>query len=148
MKHFILTAVIFLITASFSFAQSAGGDAVCGEWYTTIKDAKIQISNTNGKYSGKIVWLKEPNDKNGKAKIDDKNPDEKLRSRQVIGLAMLKNFYYSGDNVWKGGEIYDPKSGKTYSCKMTLDESGKKLEVRGFIGISLIGRTEHWTRVD
>ena len=60
-------------------------------------------------------------------------------------LKVLKNFEYKGDGVWEDGKIYDPENGKTYSCKMTLRDS-EHLDVRGFIGFSLLGRTENWTR--
>jgi uncharacterized protein (DUF2147 family) len=62
-----------------------------------------------------------------------------------MGMVLMKDFEYDAKNVWDDGEIYDPKSGKTYSCKMTLIDPDR-LEVRGYIGISLIGRTDNWTR--
>jgi uncharacterized protein (DUF2147 family) len=99
----------------------------------------------NGKYVGKLVWISTPTDKNGKPALDSKNPDANLQKRQLVGLTMLENFTYEGDNVWTDGSIYDPDSGKTYSCKITLKSNGK-MEVRGYIGISLFGRTDTWTR--
>ncbi len=82
----------------------------------------------------------------GKEKVDRENPDPALRSRPVIGLRIFEGFTYDGDGRWKNGTIYDPASGKTYSCKIRLQDDGS-LKVRGFIGISLLGRTEIWTRV-
>ncbi len=64
----------------------------------------------------------------------------------MIGLTILKNFEFKSKNVWSDGTIYDPKDGKTYSCKLTL-VSNNKLEVRGYVGISLFGRTETWTKI-
>jgi len=61
-----------------------------------------------------------------------------------LGLEILKNFKYKGTNEWTGGRIYDPKNGKTYSCNMRLE--GDTLKVRGYIGISVLGRTTVWTR--
>ncbi len=74
---------------------------------------------------------------------DTKNPNEKLRSRNLKDLQMLKHFVYDG-RIWESGEIYDPGTGKTYSCTMKLKLS--KLEIRGYIGISLFGRTVIWQR--
>ena len=74
-----------------------------------------------------------------------KNPDPKLRSRPIVGLQFMNNFVYAGRNVWDGGKIYDPESGKTYKCKMTL-QSTNRLEVHGYVGVSLLGRTVVWTR--
>ncbi|MFC2131290.1 DUF2147 domain-containing protein [Bacteroidota bacterium] len=121
------------------------GDAVIGIWLTQDKDSKIEIYKKGDKYYGKIIWLKEPNRK-GKPKVDDKNPDPKKQDRAIMGLVILKRFVYDDDYEWEDGEIYDPKSGKTYSCNMELSKDKKTLEVRGYIGISLFGRTAVWTR--
>lgn len=142
MKFLTLT-VFFLLFAVLANAQNA--DAIVGIWLTAKKDAKIEIFKQKDKYFGKIVWLKEPTE-DGKPKVDKENPDEKLRMRAIMGLLILKNFVYVGENKWKDGEIYDPKSGKTYNCKMELEKSNQ-LDIRGYIGISLFGRSETWTRV-
>jgi uncharacterized protein (DUF2147 family) len=86
-----------------------------------------------------------PNDDQGKPKADKKNPDENLKSRPLLNLELLKDFTFDGKDTWKDGTIYDPKSGKTYSCKMVIEED--KLKIRGYVGISLLGRTEVWTRI-
>ena len=80
----------------------------------------------------------------GKQKVDRENPDPQLRSRSLNGLVILWGFKYAGDGVWEDGRIYDPRDGKTYKCKMTLE--GSTLKIRGFIGISLIGKTNVWTK--
>ena len=76
--------------------------------------------------------------------MDSKNPDESLKARKLMGLQILSGFRYAGDETWEAGKIYDPKNGKTYSCKMRLE--GENLKIRGFIGISLLGRTTVWSR--
>lgn len=124
------------------FAQKA--DDVVGQWYSENNESLIEIYKSGNKFYGKIIWLKEPL-RDGKPKVDDKNPDEKLRSRPLIGLVILKDFVFNGKDEWSDGQIYDPKSGKTYSCYMEL-ENKDKLKIRGYIGISLIGRTTYWTR--
>ncbi|MBU3715157.1 MAG: DUF2147 domain-containing protein, partial [Ferruginibacter sp.] len=78
-------------------------------------------------------------------KLDKNHPDEKVRNRPIIGLTNTWGFVYKGDNVWDDGLIYDPKNGNTYDCTITL-KNQNTLEVRGYIGISLIGRTDVWTR--
>lgn len=82
----------------------------------------------------------------GKPKNDRGNPDPNLRDRPIVGLQFMRDFVYAGDKTWVDGKIYDPESGKTYKCKMTLVDD-KHLEVRGFVGISLLGRTVVWTRL-
>jgi uncharacterized protein (DUF2147 family) len=81
----------------------------------------------------------------GKPKMDRNNPSPDLRTRPLVGLQLMEGFRHKGDHAWEDGKIYDPESGKLYRCKMTLS-SPQRLEVRGFIGISLIGRTSTWTR--
>jgi len=99
------------------------------------------------------VWLKEPfyptgdaQGMAGKPKVDRNNPDVALRSRPLIGLPLVSGFHFAGADEWTGGTIYDPENGKTYSCKITLMSNGS-LKVRGYIGISLFGRTTAWTRL-
>ena len=83
----------------------------------------------------------------GEPKVDTNNPDPALQSRPIMGLELMKNFKFVGKGAWKKGTIYDPDNGKTYKCKLRLGDDGV-LNVRGYIGISMIGRTSHWTRVE
>ena len=128
-------------------AQAQEAQTVLGEWYTEEKKAKVEIYECETGYCGKIVWLKEPNNPDGTQKLDDENPDTSLRSRTIIGSNILTGLEYEGDGEWEDGEIYDPESGKTYSCLMELEDDDT-LEVRGFIGLSLIGRSQTWTRAE
>lgn len=145
---FSMLLVWMLALASPALAQTAEADLVIGNWLVQDKKAKVQIYKKGDRYFGKIVWLKEPDDEQGNPKVDKENPEEKQRSRPILGMVMLRDFEYDEDLVWEDGDIYDPKNGKTYSCKMTLSEDGRSLDVRGYIGISLIGRTQTWTRTE
>jgi uncharacterized protein (DUF2147 family) len=143
-------SLIILFLAVFSFTASAQkADAVLGTWVNPNGEDHILIYKKGNKYFGKLDWIKYPNDEQGKPKTDKNNPDEALRSRPELGLELLKDFSFDSDNdgdyLYVDGTIYDPKNGKTYSCKMTL--IGNKLKIRGYIGISLFGRSETWTRV-
>ena len=146
-RFFIISLLAIFCMPMFAvLAQTSEADAVIGTWLVQDKNAKVEIFKRGKKYFGKIIWLKEPNNEQGKPKHDKENPEEELRGRPILGLEMLRDFEYDEDNVWEDGDIYDPKNGKTYSCKMTLSPDGKTLDVRGYIGISLIGRTQIWTR--
>lgn len=136
-----------LITLLFSTQVLLAQDKILGNWLSEEKDGRIEIYKTGDKYSGKLVWGKDLVEADGKTprkdRTDTKNPDAKLKSRPLLGLVLLTNFTYD-DGEWTGGKIYDPKSGKTYSCTMKL--KGDKLEIRGYIGLSMFGRTTVWTR--
>ena len=143
MKSTLIILSIFLL----AFITSSPADEIAGTWQTSGDDwAHIQIYKSGEKFHGKIVKLKNPLDEHGKPKADDNNPDVSKRSKPAIGLQIISNFIYDGKNEWTGGTIYDPESGDTYKCYMWLDNKGH-LNVRGYIGISLIGRTEKWKRV-
>jgi len=144
MKKIIIATLVFLLVSSYTFAQ----DAILGTWYNTTKTGKVKIYKVGDKYFGKLVWLEEPNDPDdGLPKRDKENPDKELAKKPLLGIVLLKNFVYDEDNVWEDGKIYDPENGKTYSCKMTLKDKNH-LDVRGYIGFSLLGRTEYWTRAE
>jgi uncharacterized protein (DUF2147 family) len=121
-------------------------DAIIGVWKNGEGTGHIQISRNGEKYQGRIVWLKEPIDpETGKPKLDKQHPDEAARNRPIMGLVNMWGFHFSKEGVWEGGKIYDPKKGSTYSCTIRMKDVNT-LEVRGYIGISLIGRTDVWTR--
>lgn len=146
MKLTALTALLFAVIPS--IAQKYPADLILGKWLNEDKDAHIEVYKEAGKFFGKIVWLKEPNDEvTGKPKVDDDNPDVTLQSRPVMGLVILKDFIFDGDEEWEDGTIYDPKNGKTYDCYMEIDDEGI-LKIRGYIGFSWIGRSSYWTRVN
>lgn len=126
-------------------AQNKANDIV-GYWLSQDADAKIEITSRGGRYFGKLVWLKSPIDtETKKPKLDKHNPTASLKNRPLLNLEILTNFTFDGDDEWNGGKIYDPKTGKTYSCLMQF-ESDKKLKIKGYIGVSWIGKTTIWSR--
>ena len=120
-------------------------DMILGKWLNPTGEGQIEIYKKADKYYGKLAWIKDPNDEKGKPKTDIKNPNANLKSRPVLGLEILKNFVFEGGK-WTDGTIYDPKTGKTYACNLTMKENGH-LNIRGYVGISLIGRSESWRRI-
>jgi len=140
---FFMFGLLLFSTAALAQAKP---DRLEGLWYNDIKSAKVQITRgSDGKFYGKVVWLKEPL-KNGKPKVDELNQDPKLRTRPRLGLQLLNGFVKDGDDKYDDGTIYDPLNGKTYSCKITY--KGNTLDIRGYIGISLFGRTTVWSRAE
>ncbi|MPR32212.1 DUF2147 domain-containing protein [Salmonirosea aquatica] len=122
-------------------------DAILGTWLTGSQKGRVQIYKQGNRYFGKIVWLQEPDDpKTNQPKTDRNNPDVSKKEQPLLGLVNLRNFSFSGANVWDQGKVYDPENGKEYSCRLTL-RGNNTLDVRGYVGISLIGRTDTWQRV-
>jgi len=136
----LLFLLLFISTISF------GQNQIIGKWLTQDKDGYVELYQLKGKYFGKIVWIKSPNNEKGKPKVDEKNPNPALRNTPVLGLVFLKDFVYSAsDKEWTNGTIYDPKSGKTYKSTVWLTDNNT-LNVRGYWGF--IYSTAVWTRVN
>jgi len=154
MKTKLLSLVFILMVVQFGVKAQSKADRIVG-YYLTVDDqtgkdkSQVQIFKaTTGKYYGKIVWLPEPS-KNGKAKVDQDNPDKALQSRPIIGLQLLKGFSFNEKTgEWDNGTIYNPTGGKTYNCFMKFD--GNKLKIRGFIGAAWmgLGKTATWIKED
>lgn len=139
--------LILMFLSTFALAQErSNSDAILGVWESGNGKARIKIDKAGEKFNGRIVWLKEPKDETGKPKMDKNNPDESLRSKPLLGYSMLKEFSYEGGRTWENGTIYDPESGSTYSCTINMTDENT-LDVRGYIGVSLFGRTDVWKRV-
>lgn len=149
-KILIINVFLFLFISVSLFAQNKKNpaDNLIGLWMSSQKNGVIEIYKKGAKFYGKLAWIKDSLDqKTNLPKKDKENPDPTLRDQKILGLEILKGFYYVGENNYKEGNIYDPESGNTYSCKMKLSADGKTLDLRGYLGVSLLGRTEVWTRI-
>ncbi len=144
----ILGCVLVLVLPALARAGDSAASPV-GTWLTENGGADVKIADCSGKLCGSIVWIKEPLDTHGQPKLDSNNPDQSLRSRKILGLPILSDFVPAGDgsNVWQHGLIYNPQDGRTYKCTLTLVDD-HTLRVRGYVGISLFGKTQTWTRID
>lgn len=148
----IFAGILLGLALTASPASADEANAILGHWSTPEDKSKIEIFKCGDRYCGRIASLKEPTyplddpkGMAGQAKVDRNNPNVDLQARPIVGLLLMEGFAYSGSSVWEGGTIYDPENGKSYKCKVTL-AAPDRLEVRGFIGISLFGRTSLWTR--
>lgn len=148
--HILLTLLVggFL---SFKGVQAqednSEADKLTGVWQPSDGRSYIKIDKIGNKFYGRIVWLKEPLNEEGEPRVDKNNPDESLRSTPLKGYRILKDFVYDEEEgIWKDGTIYDPKNGVTYNCKIELTEENK-IEVRGYVGTAVFGRTDVWTRL-
>jgi uncharacterized protein (DUF2147 family) len=144
MKNIILI-LLFLVISIFAFAQT-NADLV-GQWYNAKDDIVVTLFEDREMVSGKVTWMKFPNDENGNLKIDLLNPDESLRDRSRIGMLMMYNLTHIAGNIWDNGSLYIAEKGKIYSGMMKL-KNQNTLNIRGYIGFSFFERySSTWTRV-
>ncbi len=144
MKTMKILSILIACVMTLKASAQVKADDIVGLWLIDgDKPAKISIFKNGDKYNGKIAWLKFP-EPNGKPLVDAKNPDASKQSQPILGLEILKGFHFDKDE-WVDGQVYDPLSGKTYSCILSLKDPNT-LKVRGYIGMSLFGRTQIWTR--
>jgi len=146
MKKTLITLSLFAAAAG-AFAQSTPA----GLWKTIDDETKtekslVRISEAGGVFSGKIEKLMDPAKQEAKCdKCEGENKD-----KPVLGMTIVQGVKQDADDkgLWAGGEILDPNNGKTYRVRLKPVDGGKKLEVRGYIGTPLIGRTQTWIRVE
>lgn len=135
--------MLSLLLGFSAMAQKA--DDIVGVWWNQEKDGRVEVYKKGDVYFGKIEFIQKNTNADGSSpKKDAKNPDAKLRDRVLMGTVILKNLKWDGKE-WTGGEIYDSKSGNTYSCFARLQKDGS-LYFKGYMGITLLGRSTVWTR--
>lgn len=129
------------------FFALAENTSVVGKWKTIDDETGqpksiVEIFQDGDQIKGRVAQLINPTEPDPKCK--DCPGDKK--DKPVTGLEIMWGLKESDKGEWSGGEILDPKKGKTYKCRLRLKDEGQKLEVRGFIGFSLLGRSQTWTR--
>jgi uncharacterized protein (DUF2147 family) len=139
--------ILLAITFVASMAQAQ--ESIVGRWKTIDDEtgkpkSVVVITEKDGAIVGKIESLFREPTEDQNPKCDKCSGDKK--DQLIIGMQILSGLKKDGDKKWSGGEILDPKNGKTYSCKLEIIENGQKLKLRGFIGVSLLGRTQVWQR--
>ncbi|WP_233840842.1 DUF2147 domain-containing protein [Dyella sp. 2HG41-7] len=133
---------------------SPSPSAIVGDWLVESRDAVIRIQQIGNQYQGYIVWQlhdtygpEDGPELNGKIVTDRKNPDPALRSRTLDGLPLLTSLRFEPDKTrWIDGRIYNADNGRTYNCLVRM-LGPNRLQLRGFIGISLFGGNTVWSRV-
>ena len=140
-SRWFLVGLLTLALSGWLWAADDAQTRVAGNWMTQSKKAIIQISqSSDGTLQGRVVGGDEPG-----GKVDAKNPDPAKRNLPLRGQVIMSGLKYDGDGKWSGGTIYEPDEGKTFRCKVEL-RADDTLKVRGFIGISLFGKSQMWTR--
>ena len=137
-----IAALIAAIAVLALAGASLAAPGIEGLWLTANGEGHIEIRVQDGTIAGFIARSPRKHDV---TRLDDKNPEPGLRERPLLGLKIIHDLRAAGDQRWKG-RIYDPNSGKTYQCTVTLADDNT-LKLRGYVAVSLLGRTEVWTRV-
>ena len=142
-KTFLINSLILF--ANISFAQ----DEVLGKWNTIDdetgrKKGIVEVYKKDNKLYGKILKLFRLPEEDQNPKCDKCDEDDPRYNKLVLGMVILKDLEWDGDE-WDDGTILDPKNGKVYSCKLWLEDG--ELQVRGYIGFSLLGRSQTWLRL-
>ncbi len=142
MKQIIMLLAVTLLLLVPSFAFSQEDHTIVGHWFSedeedSQNDGVIEVYRKENRYFGKLVWSRR-----------DNPLDVEGDGKPLIGRDLLRDFRHSDGSRCRGGKIYNPRDGRTYSCHLEVLDGGKRLRVRGYVGFSLFGRTEYWTRVD
>ena len=135
---------VFLVLLFSAAAPAIAVDKLSyiGHYWNEEKDGIFMLSMVDDDIKGVTIWGKSPSK-------DIHNPDASLRERSLSGIKFLWGFTYEArKNRWVDGKVYDPNNGKTYSAKMSLEKDGQILKMRGYIGVSLFGRTAKFERVN
>lgn len=138
-----LLALAAILTVDGSAA--ARSDEAFGRWVVENGRAVIEIHPCGQAACGRIAWLAQPFDERGAPKTDLKNPDPGLRNRRLCGLPLISGLQPKDAGGWEGGRIYNSKDGSVWDVEIAA-EGADRLEVRGYYGISLLGKTQIWTR--
>jgi uncharacterized protein (DUF2147 family) len=154
MKKCLAAALIVIAGSSAASAQSG---SVMGTWLVASKSAQVQIAPcpnpANGPICDTVVKLLEAKGPDGKAVADPaeatdvNNADPSLRRRKIVGIVLIHDFKKTNDpNAFEDGTIYNGENGKTYKANIRLEPDGT-LRLRGYIGSTMFGETQIWTRV-
>lgn len=133
----------FLLTIVIGTSQDIEGVWVTIDDDGVTKKSELLIWREGSSYKGKIVDIY--NQDNKKSRCTECSASDPRYNKKVLGMVILENLQKVEDNLWDDGEILDPQDGSVYDCKMWLGDNGK-LNVRGYLGFSIIGRTQEWIR--
>ncbi len=136
----LLISFVLLLVGTISAAAQSQTDYY-GLWWNEDRTGIVELKAVDDSIVGITRWGKKPD-------TDRNNPDPTLRDRSLSGITFLWGFsYVPKKNRWKDGKVYDPKNGKTYDAKLSLAKGGNILKMRGYVGVSLFGRTAEFERV-
>jgi uncharacterized protein (DUF2147 family) len=125
--------------------QAAPPEPAAGIWIDDKGDGAIEIGPCGDKLCGRIVWLKSPNDKNGRPLVDGYNPEPGQSKRPICGLPVIGDLKRQSDGSWDAGWIYDPKQGKSFDLEIRA-KSADQIQIKGYVGMKFLSETFIWSR--
>lgn len=140
----VLAGAATAILSASAVAQQPSGPT--GVWLDHTGRGAIEVSQCGKELCGRIVWLKDPNDKNGKPLVDIQNPDKAKRGSAICGLQIIGALKHQQDGSWDNGWIYDPEEGERFDLEVKL-LAPEKLQITGYKGVKFLSETYHWKRL-
>ena len=134
-----------LLPALLLVFPAAAESSVFGRWLVEDGRAVIELEPCGAQACGRLVWMENPRDEQGNPKRDANNPDPGARMRPLCGLRLVSGLQPAGDGSWKDGQIYSARDGRTYGFQVAPD-GPDRLAARGYVGFSLLGGSQTWTR--
>ena len=134
---------IAVIGMSLLFGGAAFAGDPNGQWTAAEGKSRVRVAACGKNLCGTVAWLREPNDENGKPKVDKQNANASLRTRPLIGIPILLSMAPDGADRWKGS-IYNAEDGKTYSASFTLT-GPNQAQVQGCVA-AIFCKSQTWTR--
>jgi uncharacterized protein (DUF2147 family) len=149
MKTFLRGLAYCVATAAlaFSAAGARAGEPLDGYWMDSDGEVLLQIGRCGNTRCGKVAWLRRPLGPHGGPLRDFRNPDPRLQSRFVCGLAVVTGFRKQRDGTWGDGTVYVPDHGMSFSGEARVLDLNH-VEVSGYVLLPIFGSSEVWTRVN
>src|SRR5690349_11611740 len=122
-KSLAMSITLFLCLGTTGFKAISPSERLIGVWESEEKNLLVQISKEKDHFVGTMTFFLCPTETIMRTKVDSENPDPSLTGRKLLGLKLLESLSYEGNNVWSGGTIYDPNSGRTYEARIQLISS-------------------------
>ena len=133
------TLLLTLLLSLFICVHAHASGSIEGPYWTEDRNGIIEVYREGEEVRGRVLWRSSP-------MLDERNPDPNLRGRSMVGVTFLTGFTPAQDE-WRGGSVYSADNGRTYRGKLWLEKEGQILKMRGYVGISLFGRTAAFQRM-
>jgi uncharacterized protein (DUF2147 family) len=146
MNERVFLAAVVLSAIPLVAGAERPSDPAHGYWLTENRKAIVRIAPCGGDTCGRMVWVENAVDDSGRPKRDSKNTDVAKRQRTICGLELVGGLSRADEGAWQDGWLYNPRDGGTYSAEIRA-VSQSELEVRGYRGVSVLGKSQIWTRV-